>query len=96
MDLRTAKAYQDVTNHMLDNEWYAYYETKDKVKNREVKVCKTSLYTCMPLNSKQCRLCKLVVIEMAWWFRHWCNAGLTLRVLLMCQVLLMLEISPMP
>ena len=50
MDLKTTKAYQVVANHLLDNERYAYYETKDKIKNGEVMVCKTSLYTCMPLN----------------------------------------------
>jgi len=50
MDLKTTEAYQEVANHLLNNERYAYYETKDKIKNGEVTVRKTSLYTCMPLN----------------------------------------------
>jgi hypothetical protein len=62
MDLKTTKAYQAVANHLLDNEWYAYYETKDKIKNGEVMVHKTLLYTRMPLNWKQCRLHELVII----------------------------------
>jgi hypothetical protein len=52
MDLRSSEAYQDVANHLLDNERYAYYKTKDKIKNGEVTVRKTSLYTCTPLNYK--------------------------------------------
>jgi hypothetical protein len=45
LDLKTAEAYKNVANHLLDHKQYAYYETKDKIKNGEVKVCKTSLYT---------------------------------------------------
>jgi hypothetical protein len=43
MNLRTADAYQEIANHLLDNERYAYSETKDKIKDGEVKVRKTSL-----------------------------------------------------
>ena len=50
MDLKTTEAYQEVANYLLNNERYAYYKTKDKIKNREVTVHKTLLYTCMPLN----------------------------------------------
>jgi hypothetical protein len=38
MDLRTTDAYQEVTSHLLNNERYAYSDTKDKIQNGVVKV----------------------------------------------------------
>jgi len=53
MDLKTTEACQEVTNHLLNNEQYAYYETKYKVKNGEEKVRKPFLSTHTPLNCNQ-------------------------------------------
>ena len=99
MNLRTTEAYQEVADHLLDEERYAYFETKDKIKNGKVNVSKTSLSTrparCSTVTN-QCRSCEKVVIVMAWWFRRWHSAGSTLKTLLMCQASLMVKTSPTP
>jgi hypothetical protein len=43
IDLRTTDAYQEVASHLLDNERYAYSDTKDKIQDGVVKVRKPSL-----------------------------------------------------
>jgi len=53
MNLGTTEAYQELANHLLDNEWYAYYETKNTTQNGKVTVSKTSLSTHMLLNCNQ-------------------------------------------
>jgi hypothetical protein len=99
MNLRTTEAYQEVADHLLNEERYAYFETKDKIENRKVNVSKTSLSTwpvCCSTVTNQCRSCKKVVIVMAWWFRRWHSAGSTLKTLSMCQASLMVKTSPTP
>jgi hypothetical protein len=51
MNLGTTEAYQELANHLLDNERYAYYETKNTTQNG--KVSKTSLSTRMLINCNQ-------------------------------------------
>jgi len=53
MNLRTTEAYQEVADHLLDEERYAYFETKDKIENGKVNVSKTSLSTRALLNCNQ-------------------------------------------
>jgi hypothetical protein len=53
MNLGTTEAYQELANHLLDNERYAYYKTKNTTQNGKVTVSKTSLSTHALLNCNQ-------------------------------------------